>query len=76
MPQQVSNAPAESQASLFSSSIDEQLFQGTDQEKKGYFTYEQFLAAMEWKDTEDSKSHFQTFDRNGDGKITPDEMRN
>lgn len=59
-PQGVSNTPTESQASLFSPSVDERLFQGTDQEEKGYFTYQQFLVAMEWKDTEDSKSHFQT----------------
>lgn len=72
LPQQVLNSPegmqssediqspVEPQVGLFSSVMDEQLFHETDQERKGYFTYEEFLVAMQWNDTEDSKSHFQT----------------
>ncbi|KAJ5160671.1 uncharacterized protein N7482_007675 [Penicillium canariense] len=54
---------------------DDQMFEAVRSDDKDHFTYEEFLKQSVWEDSSDVRELFDRFDRNKDGVITVDEMR-
>ena len=76
------NCPTHAQMAALNDSItpqsvqtDEDMFNEVDINGIGHFAYPEFLVRTGWEDSEASKKHFAKFDRNGDGVITIEEMR-